>query len=70
MRPKSYDYCTKTKKEATATQTLFYFSKTFFFFLTISQLLQEENFRYKTGKHKKPRNKIYFSPPFLCFPIT
>ena len=32
MRPKSYDYCTKTKKEATATQTLFYFSKTFFFF--------------------------------------
>ena len=31
MRPKSYDYCTKTKKEATATQTLFYFSKTFLF---------------------------------------
>ena len=32
MRPKSYDYCTKTKKEATATQTLFYLGETFFFF--------------------------------------
>ena len=42
----------------------------FFFFLTISQLLQEEKFRYKTGKHKKPRNKFYFSPLFHYFPIT
>ena len=32
MRPKSYDYCTKTKKEATATETLFYFSEASFFF--------------------------------------
>ena len=42
----------------------------FFFFGTISQLLQEEKFRYKTGKHKKPRNKFYFSPLFHCFPTT
>ena len=70
MHPKSYDYCTEIKKEATATQTLFYFSETFFFFLTSSQLLQEEKFKYKTGKHKKPKNKIYFPPPFHCFPIT
>ena len=32
MRPKNYDYCTEIKKEATATQTLFYLSETFFFF--------------------------------------
>ena len=69
MCPKNYDYCTEIKKEATATQTLFYLSETFFF-LTISQLLQEEKFRYKTGKHKKPRNKFYFSPLFHCFPNT
>ena len=70
LRPKNYDYCTEIKKEATATQTLFYFSETFLFFLTISQLLQEEKFIYKTGKHKKPRNKFYFSPLFHYFPIT
>ena len=29
--PKNYDYCTEIKKEATATQTLFYLSETFFF---------------------------------------
>ena len=34
MRPKNYDYCTEIKKEATATQTLFYLSETFFFFFS------------------------------------
>ena len=44
-----------------------YNSKGNSFYLTISQLLQEEKFRYKTEKHKKPRNKIYVSPPFPLF---
>ena len=30
MCSKNYDYQTEIKKEATATQTLFYFSETFF----------------------------------------
>ena len=31
LRPKNYDHCIEIKKEATATQTLFYLSETFFF---------------------------------------
>ena len=44
-----------------------YNSKGNSFYLTISQLLQEEKFRYKIEKHKKPKNKIYVSPPFPLF---
>ena len=59
----------KSRKKLLLHKHYFILAKTFFF-LTISQLLQEEKFRYKTGKHKKPINKFYFSPLFHCFPIT
>ena len=60
----------KSRKKLLLHKHYFISAKLFFFFLTISQLLQEEKFKYKTGKHKKPRNKFYFSPLFHCFPIT
>ena len=43
----------------------------FFFFLTISQLLQEEKFRHKNRKtQKNPKINITFLPLFHYFPIT
>ena len=69
MRPKSYDYYTKTKKEATATQTLCYFSKTIFFFFGQSHnYYRRKNLDIRQENTKNPEIKFTFLPLSTVFP--